>query len=129
MALTAIEGIRYYREQMNKENVADINRLVADDFFAVFSLGKNRNIETYDAEHYRSGNLEVFKLYEGKNPVWDYTDFQLGQRFDDEVIVSSQIDFFLDGHLLMKALCTEVYREESGEWKLARQYMEKFKPM
>ncbi|HET6872170.1 MAG TPA: hypothetical protein VFH42_04195, partial [Sporolactobacillaceae bacterium] len=122
MIKNALEGIQYFREQMNLCRFSEVNRLVADDFFAVFSLGKERSIEIYRAEEYKLGNLEVAKLYEGRNPYWDYKDIENGMRFEDEVIVSSKIDFYLEGSLLMHALCTEIYRYDDPDWKLARQY-------
>jgi hypothetical protein len=124
----AMEGIKYYRKQMNDCNFTEVNRLVADDFFAVFSLGKERSFEIYHAEDYRNGNLEVAKLYEGKQPIWDYKDLEIGKLSDDEVIVSSKIDFYLEGVLKMHALCTEIYRYEAPDWKHVRQYMEKYQP-
>lgn len=76
------------------------------------------------------------KYYEGKNPHWEYTDLSWGMRDETEFIISSAIDFTLGGELIMKALLMEVYkalvmevyRLDAGCWKLARQYMEKYRP-
>lgn len=49
-------------------------------------------------------------------------------RGNREFVISSAIDFSLNGKLTLKALVTEVYRLEQDHWKLARQYMEKYQP-
>ncbi|HET7578410.1 MAG TPA: hypothetical protein VFK33_03940, partial [Bacillales bacterium] len=64
----------------------------------------------------------------GKNPCWDYRDLGSGMRSDNEIIVSSHIDFSLNKRLMMSAFCTEIYRREEGVWKIVRQYMEKYRP-
>lgn len=116
------------RELMNEGRITELNNLISDDFFAVFSLGKPGAFETYDAEAYRRGNIQAHEYYFGKHPRWDYTDFSSGMRNNDEFIISSAIDFSLDGQLKMKALVTEVYQLAQNQWKLLRQYMEKYSP-
>lgn len=116
------------REMMNQGRIAELNALVSDDFFAIFALGKAGEHETYDAETYRQGNIDADEYYSGKNPRWDYVDFSSGLRDDTEFVISSAIDFSLNGELRMKALVTEVYRLEQSQWKLTRQYMEKYLP-
>lgn len=123
----ARKSVKYFRTLMNEGKIAEHNRLVAEDFFAVFSIGSDRSIETYDAEQYTAGNKEAATQYEGKSPHWDYQDFASEMRFDDEIIFSSHIDFSLNGHHIMKAFCTEIYRLEGEDWKLVRQYMEKYR--
>lgn len=116
------------REMMNQGRITELNALVSDDFFAVFSLGKPGEYETYDAKVYRQGNIDANEYYSGKNPRWDYTDFSSGMRDDTEFVISSAIDFSVNSELQMKALVTEVYRLEQEQWKLVRQYMEKYLP-
>lgn len=116
------------REMMNQGRITELNSLVSDDFFSVFSLGKVGEYETYDAKLYRQGNIDANEYYSGKNPRWDYTDFSSGMRGETEFIISSAIDFSLNGELKMKALVTEVYRLEQDQWRLVRQYMEKYIP-
>jgi hypothetical protein len=123
-----LKAVTEFRGLMNEGRVDETNALVTDDFFAVFSLGKPGEFETYDAGEYRRGNLEANQYYAGKNPYWEYSDLSWGMRDDTEFIISSKIDFTLNGGLIMKALVTEVYRFEDGQWKLARQYMEKYHP-
>jgi hypothetical protein len=121
-------AVAEYRDLMNQGHIAATNALLTDDFFAVFSLGKPGEFETYHADQYRRGNLEVEKYYEGKNPHWEYTDLSWGMRDETEFVISSAIDFTLNGELIMKALVMEIYRADGGSWKLARQYMEKYRP-
>lgn len=128
LVLEAKNAVTEFRALMNDGRVDETNALVTDDFFAVFSLGKPGEFETYDACEYRRGNLQASQYYAGKSPYWAYTDLSWGMRDDTEFIISSKIDFTLNGGLIMKALVTEVYRLEGGQWKLARQYMEKYKP-
>jgi hypothetical protein len=124
----ALAAVKSFRELMNDGDVVEHNRRITDDFFAVFSMGDDSSFETLNAEQYRTGSLEAAKIYEGKNPRWQYTDFGSGLRSDKEIIVSSQIDFSLNKRLIMKAFCTEIYRNRDEVWCLARQYMEKYHP-
>jgi hypothetical protein len=124
----AMTSVIEIREMMNQGRITELNSLVSGDFFSVFSLGKIGEYETYDAESYRQGNIDANEYYSGKNPRLDYTDFSSGMRGETEFIISSAIDFSLNGELKMKALVTEVYRLEQDRWKLARQYMEKYIP-
>lgn len=57
------------RKMMNEGRIIELNALITDDFFAVFSLGKVGEYETYDANAYRQGNIEAHEYYYGKNPV------------------------------------------------------------
>lgn len=116
------------REMMNQGRITELNALVTDDFFSVFSLGKVGEYETYDAKAYRQGNIDANEYYSGKSPRWGYTDFSSGMRDQTEFVISSAIDFSLNGELKIKALVIEVYRLEQNQWKLARQYMEKHMP-
>jgi hypothetical protein len=123
-----MEFVVEIREMMNEGRITELNALVSDDFFAVFSLGKPGAYEIYDAKVYRQGNIDANQYYSGKNPRWDYTDFSFGMRDDTEFVISSAIDFSLNGELVKNALVTEVYRFEQNQWKLARQYVEKYQP-
>ncbi|HEX7064354.1 MAG TPA: hypothetical protein VF199_04740 [Bacillales bacterium] len=128
MLKEALTGVRSFRRLMNEGKIAEHNKRVTDDFFAVFSMGDDSSFETLNAEQYRDGSLEAAGAYEEKNPCWDYRDLGSGIRSDNEIIVSSQIDFYLNKRLIKKAFCTEIYRKEEEVWKLARQYMEKYSP-
>lgn len=126
--LDAKNAVTDFRDLMNQGRIDETNALVTNDFFAVFSLGKAGEFETYDAIQYRHGNMEANQYYTGKNPHWRYTDLSWGMRDEAEFIISSTIDFTLGGDLIMKALVTEVYRLDGERWMLARQYMEKYSP-
>ncbi len=124
----ALRRVMERREMLNNGQVHENNALVADDFFAVFALGNPGEFETYNAEQYRAGNLQAVELYRGKSPHWGYTDHNWGYRSDTEFVISSSIDFSLNGELFMRAMVMEVYRRRDSEWLLVRQYMEKYKP-
>ncbi|HET7579583.1 MAG TPA: DUF4440 domain-containing protein, partial [Bacillales bacterium] len=96
MLKEALEGVKSFRRLMHEGTAAEQNELIADDFFAVFSSGRDASYEAYNAEQYREGNREALKQYEGKNPCWDYRDLGSGMRSDNEIIVSSHIDFSLN---------------------------------
>lgn len=123
---TLLKHVNHFHQLQNEGRASEMNKLVSDDFFAVFSLGNDSSCDTYDAEQYRSGNLQAEKLYEGKEPHWDYRILGSGMRSDKEIVVSAHIDFYLKDELIKKAFCTEVYRMEEATWKLLRQYMEKY---
>lgn len=119
---------KQFRDLMNEQRVAEVNHLVSDDFFAVFVLGDESEVETYHAEQYRRGNEQAFAHYDGKKPHWHYTDLKCGRRSDTEFVITSFIDFTLADEPVMRALVMEVYRYEAdGQWRLLRQYMEKFR--
>lgn len=128
LPLSPDAAIAQIRNMMTEGRIEELNTRVTDDFFAVFALGQPGHFETYDALQYRQGNIAAHEYYHGQNPRWEYTDFSSGVRGEIEYIVSSAIDFTLNGQLQMKALVTEVYRLVDGQWNLARQYMEKYQP-
>ncbi|HEU5140541.1 MAG TPA: DUF4440 domain-containing protein [Bacillales bacterium] len=128
MLQQALESVKTFRGLMNEGNISEHNRRITDDFFAVFSMGDDSSFETFNAEQYREGNLEAGKAYEGRSPFWEYKNLGSGVRSDNEIIISSQIDFYLNKRLIKMAFCTEIYRKEEGVWKLVRQYMEKYDP-
>lgn len=125
----ALQAVQQYRELVNQGRVAEVNALVTDDFFAVFSLGNpGEEYETYTADQYRSGNEEAKAYYQGKYPRWHYTDLASAMRGESEFVITAKIEFTLNGDPVMNALVMEVYRLDGGAWKLARQYMEKHRP-
>lgn len=123
--------IAKHRQLMNEGRVNESNQQVSDRYFGVFCLAKSGTYETYHAQEIREGNVTADRYYrkeQQKTPYWHYTDLEIGMRGDDECVVSSRIDFTLDGELIMHALVTEVYALEYGQWMLLRQYMEKYRP-
>ncbi|WP_404451766.1 nuclear transport factor 2 family protein [Virgibacillus necropolis] len=121
-----LKKVEHFHQLQNNGRAAEMNQLVSDDFFASFSLGHDSSFHTYNANEYRSGNLQAEKIYEGKRPRWEYCILGSGIRSDNEFVVSAHIDFYLDHELIKRAFCTEVYRKEQEKWKLLRQYMEKY---
>jgi len=128
MKLTeALKSVSFIRELMNQENAAEANRRITEDFFAVFSSAGQNGFDTFYAGQYREGCIQALQSYEGKNPHWHYEDLEAKMRSDDELLVTSKVIFSLNRTPFMHALCMEIYRREQDEWKLARQYMEKYK--
>jgi hypothetical protein len=121
-----LEHVTCFHQLQNEGKTSEMNKLVSDDFYGVFSLTNDGSYETYDAEEYRAGNLQAEAFYENQNSYWEYTIVGTGVRSKQEVIVSAHIDFYLNDQLKKKAFCTEVFRMEEGRWKLLRQYMEKY---
>ncbi len=125
-------AIEAQRRRMNEGAVEDVNRRISDRYFGVFCLASAGSYETYNAQQIREGNLASDRYYRQelkKTPIWNYTDLEIGMRGDNECVIASRIDFTLDGDLIMHALVTEVYAFENGDWMLARQYMEKYRPI
>lgn len=122
-----LSSVRKCRELMNEGKVEEINRRITDDFIAVFSSTEPQGFNTFNAEQYREGNIQALQSYEGKKPHWKFEDLEAKVRSDHEIVVSSKVTFSLNEQPYMHALCMEIYRYENNEWKLARQYMEKYK--
>jgi hypothetical protein len=124
-------AVNQHREWMNQGLVDEHNQAISDRYFGVFCLGEPGQYETYNAQEIRQGNVDANLYYRQqvkKIPHWGYTDFAVGMRGNTECVVSSVIDFTLDGESVMLALVMEVYALEDGRWVLVRQYMEKHRP-
>ncbi len=130
--MTVKDAIRAHREAMNRCDVASHNKGISDQYFGVFCLGNAGTHETYNADEIRDGNASADYYYRQelkKVPRWAYIDWEWGLRGDSECVVSSRIDFSLDGDVIMHALVTEVYALEGDQWRMLRQYMEKYRPL
>lgn len=55
------EIAKQIRDLMNEGRITELNRLVSDEFYAVFAIGKPGEFETYDADQYHQGNIEAHK--------------------------------------------------------------------
>lgn len=132
MLMTVQEAILEHREAMNRGDLETVNAGISDRYFGVFCLGNPGAHEIYNAQEIRDGNASADQYYRQglkKVPQWAYTDWEWGLRGDRECVVSSRIDFSLDGDVIMQALVTEVYALEGDQWRLLRQYMEKYRPV
>ena len=130
--MTAQEEILQHREAMNRGDVTTVNSGISDRYVGVFCLGNAGTHEIYNADEIRDGNASADHYYRQKLkevPQSVYTDWEWGFRGNSECVVSSRIDFSLDGEVVMCALVTEVYAFESERWMLLRQYMEKYRPV
>lgn len=124
------DAVRQHREAMNRGEVEAHNNAISDRYLGVFCLGNAGTHEIYNVDEIRDGNASAGHYYRQemkKVPRWAYTDWEWGHRGESEY-VSSRIDCSLDGEVIMHALVTEVYTLEGSQWKLLRQYMEKYRP-
>ena len=131
MFVTAQEAIRRHREAMNRGDVETVNDGISNRYLGVFCVGNAGTHEIYNADEIRDGNASADHYYRQelkRVPRWAYTDWEWGFRGDSECVVSSRIDFSLDGDVIMHALVTEVFALEGDRWRLLRQYMEKYRP-
>ncbi len=113
--MTAQEATRQHREAMNRGDLETVNSGISDRYLGVFCLGTAGAHEIYNAQEIRDGNASADHYYRQelkKVPQWAYTDWEWGCRGDSECVVSSRIDFSLDGDVIMHALVTEVYALE-----------------
>lgn len=115
-----------YRKDLNEGNIEKINKWISDDFIGYFGYYTDKDYEIYRAKSYKQGNVETIKGYEGKRPYWKYTDLTHNLRTNDEVILSSIVEFYLQEEKVATALAMEVFKKESGIWKLYRQHMERY---
>jgi hypothetical protein len=121
-----LKAVKEYRTVLNTGNAEEINKWISDEFIGYFGYYEDRDYEIYRSEQYRLDNIETFKMYEGKNPWWEFRDLTQSLREENELILSSIIDFYLLQQKVASALAVEVFRKENGVWKLFRQHMEKY---
>ena len=130
--MMAQAAIRQHREAMHRGAVETVNAGISERYLGVFCLGNAGTHEIYNAQEIRDGNASADHYYRQemkKVPQWAYTDWEWGLRGESECVVSSRIDFSLDGDVIMHALVTEVYALEGDRWMLLREYMEKYRPV
>jgi hypothetical protein len=126
MLQEALNAIDQYRKVLNTRTVYEVNDWISDNFIGYFGYYHDRDYEIYRAESYKLDNIETLKAYEGKNPCWSYNDLTHNMRSPDEIIISSIVDFYLSDSKIASALAIEVFKKESGKWKLYRQHMERY---
>lgn len=110
--MTAQEAILQHREAMNRGDLETVHAGISDRYLGVFCLGNAGAHEIYNAQEIRDGNASADHYYRQelkKVLQWAYTDWEWGLRGESECVVSSRIDFSLDGAVIMHALVTEVY--------------------
>ncbi|MEH7236861.1 DUF4440 domain-containing protein [Bacillus sp. JJ1562] len=122
----ALNAVYDYRKDLSEGNLEKINAWISDDFIGYFGYYSDKEYEIYRADSYKLDNIETVKGYEGKNPYWIYTDLAHSLRTDDEIILSSIVAFYLQEKKVATALAMEVFKKESGGWKLYRQHMERY---
>lgn len=126
MIQEALNAVDNYRKNLNIGSIEEINTWISDDFIGYFGYYTDKDFEIYRADSYKLSNIETLKSYEGKNPYWKYIDLTHNLRTHDEIILSSILEFYLFEEKVATALAMEVFKKESGEWKLYRQHMERY---
>jgi hypothetical protein len=121
-----LNAVKDYRKLLNTGKVQEINKWISDDFIGYFGYYEDREYEVYRVEQYRLDNIETFKMYEEKKPFWVYNDLTHSLREENELILSSIVDFYFSEQKVASALAVEVFRKENSGWKLFRQHMEKY---
>ncbi|MBT2683801.1 DUF4440 domain-containing protein [Bacillus sp. ISL-37] len=121
-----LNAVKDYRKLLNTGKVREINKWISDDFIGYFGYYEDREYEVYHGEQYRLDNIETFKMYEEKKPSWVYNDLTHSLREENELILSSIVDFYFSEQKVASALAVEVFRKENSGWKLFRQHMEKY---
>ncbi|MEH7225395.1 DUF4440 domain-containing protein [Bacillus sp. JJ1566] len=122
----ALNAVYDYRKDLNEGNIEKINAWISDDFIGYFGYYTDKEFEIYRVDSYKLSNIETIKSYEGKSPYWKYTDLTHNLRSPDELILSSIVEFYFQEEKVATALAMEVFKKESGVWKLFRQHMERY---
>ncbi|AXY10033.1 DUF4440 domain-containing protein [Bacillus anthracis] len=122
----ALYAIEEYRNELNTGNIEKINNWVSDDFIGYFGYYNDRDYEVYRGETYKEDNIETLKSYEGQNPYWNYKDLTHSLRKENELVLSSIVDFYLHDKKVASVLAMEVFKKEIDGWKLYRQHMERY---
>ncbi|WP_059173325.1 hypothetical protein [Bacillus sp. FJAT-27445] len=126
MLSEAIKAVEMYRSILNKGDVQEVNRWISDDFIGYFGYYNDRDYEVYDGKSYKESNVVTINSYQGKSPFWEYNDLTRNLRSENEIILSSIINFYLSGEKVAVALAMEIFRKEPDGWKLYRQHMERY---
>jgi len=122
----AIKAVEEYRYDLNNSDVNKVNQWVSDDFIGYFGYYNDRDYEVYNGDSYKRSNVETINSFKGKNPKWEYNDLTHSLRSENEIILSSIINFYLSGEKVASSLTIEIFKKEEGEWKLYRQHMERY---
>ncbi|CAG9621532.1 DUF4440 domain-containing protein [Sutcliffiella rhizosphaerae] len=126
MEKEAIKAVEEYRSILNEGEVEEVNKWISDDFIGYFGYYNYRDYEVYNGESYKESNIETLNSYKGKNPYWEYQDLTRNLRSENEMILSSIIDFYISGEKVATALAMEIFKKERDGWKLYRQHMERY---
>ncbi|MCM3575356.1 DUF4440 domain-containing protein [Mesobacillus subterraneus] len=122
----ALKAVEEYRNVLNSNDVNEVNKWISKDFIGYFGYYNDRDYEVYTGASYKLSNVETFESYQGKNPQWQYTDLTSNLRSENEIILSSIIDFYFSGKKVASALAIEIFKKEQEGWKLYRQHMERY---
>jgi hypothetical protein len=122
----ALKAVGEYRSVLNNGDVNEVNTWISDDFIGYFGYYNDRDYELYSGDSYKSSNIDTFNSFKGKSPYWEYNNLTHNLRSENEIILSSIINFYLSGDKVASALAMEIYKKEPGGWKLYRQHMERY---
>src|SRR5690625_2177671 len=122
----AVKAVEEYRYDLNNSDVNKVNQWVSDDFIGYFGYYNDRDYEVYNGDSYKKSNVETINSFKGKNPKWKYNDLTHSLRSENEIILSSIINFYLSGEKVASSLTLEIFKKEEGGWKLYRQHMERY---
>ncbi|MEH7436685.1 hypothetical protein V7182_04245 [Neobacillus drentensis] len=82
-------------------------------------------IADWGYEEAEEGWKQAYKMYEGRNPQWSFDDVLIEMNQQQEGVAIFWVRFSLDGQVLQnKLLFVETFRQENGEWKKIREYVE-----
>lgn len=122
----AIKAVEEYRSVLNTNDVKEVNKWISNEFIGYFGYYNDRDYEVYNGDSYKQSNIETFESYKGQSPQWQYKDLTRNLRSEKEIILSTIIDFYLNGEKVASALAMEILKKEQGGWKLYRQHMERY---
>ncbi|MGG3564801.1 hypothetical protein ABES03_24695 [Neobacillus rhizosphaerae] len=83
------------------------------------------SIADWGYEEAKEGWKQAYKMYEGRNPQWSFDDVLIEMNQQQEGVAIFWVRFSLDGQMLQnKLLFVETFRQENGEWKKIREFVE-----
>lgn len=82
-------------------------------------------VSDWGADAAKEGWYQAYKQFEGRNPKWHFEDLFIDINSQQEGVAVFLVTFELDGSLVnSKLLFAETFRQEQGEWKKIREYVE-----
>ncbi|MGP4071031.1 nuclear transport factor 2 family protein [Piscibacillus sp. B03] len=118
------EFIVEYRESWNS---TDANRIAShnSDELKVRWANPDGEVSDWGSEGSKEGWIQAYKQFEGRNPKWYFEDVLTVINSQQEGVAVFWVTFEIDGKLTnSNLLFTETFRQENGEWKKIREYIE-----
>ncbi|MDR6123621.1 hypothetical protein QFZ87_003218 [Bacillus sp. SLBN-46] len=119
-----IEFLVEYRASWNSLDARRMARHSSKDL-KVRWANPESGIADWGYEEAEEGWKQAYKMYEGRNPQWSFDDVLIEMNQQQEGVAIFWVRFSLDGQMQQnKLLFVETFRQENGEWKKIREFVE-----